>query len=398
MSRVRKAENGMRHTVWFTYPLLRILGAWPNRVSSSTLSKILNWYLIFTCYTLQLIVLVPGFLHVFLKEKNGRKKMKMMIPQVNGYLQLCKYSLVLRWTNKLRVLLDEMKKDWLNTTEEDESIFRAKANFGHRVMSMIAIVTYSAGLGYRTILPLSKGRILLPNNTTKRLLPCPGYFVFFNEQVSPIYEIIFIIQVLGGLLTYTIMCGTIGMCVMFCLHSSSLLRILLNKICQFTKQLDMNEVVVHEKIVDIVKYQTKVKGFLKNVEQLTTYLFLLEIMVETSIGCVIGYNVVTEWEDSNTAAIIIHLMMQASIVSCTFIMCYVGQILIDEGNNVRRMSITIDWYRFPVKEARNLILVIIMSSYPVKLTAGKVVDISLATFTDIIKTTVGYLNMLQKVT
>lgn len=33
--------------------------------------------------------------------------------------------------------------------------------------------------------------------------------------------------------------------------------------------------------------------FLKNVEQLTTYLFLLEIIVETSIGCVIGYNVVT---------------------------------------------------------------------------------------------------------
>lgn len=54
-----------------------------------------------------------------------------------------------------------------------------------------------------------------------------------------------------------------------------------------------------------------------------------------------------------------------------------------QGNNVRQMSITLDWYRFPVKEARNLILVIIMSSYPVKLTAGKVVDISLATFTDV---------------
>lgn len=27
---------------------------------------------------------------------------------------------------------------------------------------------------------------------------------------------------------------------------------------------------------------------------------------------------------------IIHLMMQASVISCTFIMCYVGQTLIDE--------------------------------------------------------------------
>lgn len=152
-----------------------------------------------------------------------------------------------------------------------------------------------------------------------------------------------------------------------------------------------------------------------------------------------------EWEDSDSTAAIIYLLLEASVFGVTFTMCYVGQILIDEvyvlyyilhtfmisvtrlnfiqGNNVRRMSITIDWYRFPAKEARNLILVIIMSSYPVKLTAGKVVDISLSTYTDvriqkldfsifyiklillrsnfifqIIKATMGYLNMLKKVT
>lgn len=84
------------------------------------------------------------------------------------------------------------------------------------------------------------------------------------------------------------------------------------------------------------------------------------------------------------------------------------------------MSITLNWYRFPMKKARNLILIIIMSNYPIKLTAGKIVDISLATFTDvriknldfcitfviyggnnifqIIKASVGYLNVLRKVT
>lgn len=84
------------------------------------------------------------------------------------------------------------------------------------------------------------------------------------------------------------------------------------------------------------------------------------------------------------------------------------------------MSITLNWYRFPMKKARSLILIIIMSNYPIKLTAGKIVDISFATFTDvriknldffitfiiyggnnifqIIKASVGYLNVLRKVT
>lgn len=50
---------------------------------------------------------------------------------------------------------------------------------------------------------------------------------------------------------------------------------------------------------------------------------------------------------------------------------------------MRQISVTLDWYRLPVNEARGLILVIIMSNYPIKVTAGKIVDISLITFTDV---------------
>ncbi|XP_016910304.1 odorant receptor Or2-like isoform X4 [Apis cerana] len=398
MSRIGNAENDMRHSIWFAYMLLGKLGAWPNRATSSIFSRTRNCILIFMCYSVQLVILIPGILHFFLKEKDSRKKVKILIPLINGYLQLCRYSLVLRSAKKLCYLLNEMKKDCTNISEEDRLIFRSKASIGHRLMSVVAIIMYSAGLGYRTFIPLSKGRILLPDNTTIRLLPCPGYYIFFNEQITPNYEIVFILQVIGGLFSYTIMCGTTSMCAMLCLHASSLLRILVKKINELTKQPDINESAVHMKITDIVRYQTKIKQFLNDVEHITTYLFLLEIIDETGIGCVIGYCAIREWEDSDSTAAIIYLLLEASVFGVTFTMCYVGQILIDEGNNVRRMSITIDWYRFPAKEARNLILVIIMSSYPVKLTAGKVVDISLSTYTDIIKATMGYLNMLKKVT
>lgn len=147
----------------------------------------------------------------------------------------------------------------MNISEEEQLIFRSKASIGHRLMSVVAIIMYSAGLGYRTFIPLSKGRILLPDNTTIRLLPCPGYYIFFNEQITPNYEIVFTLQVIGGLLSYTIMCGTTSMCAMLCLHATSLLRILVKKINELTKQSDVNESAVHMKITDIVRYQTKIK-------------------------------------------------------------------------------------------------------------------------------------------
>lgn len=41
---------------------------------------------------------------------------------------------------------------------------------------------------------------------------------------------------------------------------------------------------------------------------------------------------------------------------------------------------TVDWYRIPHKTARGLVLIIAMSSIPIKITAGKFMDLSLNSF------------------
>lgn len=97
-------------------------------------------------------------------------------------------------------------------------------------------------------------------------------------------------------------------------------------------------------------------------------------------------------------------MLLGTCIFVTYIVCYIGQLLLDEvvqtallsriiiyfnmnlyfqSNNLARTCITLNWYHFPTKKARCLILIIIMSNYPVKLTAAKVVDVSLTTFTDV---------------
>jgi len=40
----------------------------------------------------------------------------------------------------------------------------------------------------------------------------------------------------------------------------------------------------------------------------------------------------------------------------------------------------IRWYQLPAKSIRSLVLVIAMSSHPIKISAGRMIDLSLATF------------------
>nr|WQM56470.1 odorant receptor 12 [Apis cerana cerana] len=395
MARIRNAKEGIRHTFWFAYPFSRMLGYWPLSVSSSAFAKISNYVIIFLSYLLTLIFMVPGLLYIFLKVKNGRMRIKLLMSHINGIVQMAKYTILLRKTKEIAKLLDEIRKDWMTATEENRQIFSTRASIEHKLTMVVVVTMYGGGFFYRAILPLSKGKILLPNNMTVRLLPCPSYFGSLNEQATPNYEIIFTLQVLGGFIIYTVLCGTKSACLMLCLHMCGLLKILTNKIVDLTN--DSDEQIVQEKIVHIVEYQTRIKEFLNQLDQFVPAIYLIEVVIQVLIICIIGYCIIMEWEDSNAMAMVIYVVFQVTCVIGTFSVCYVGQLLLDESENIRQAYNTLNWYRLPVKKARSLILLIIMSNYPIKVTAGKIVDISLITFTDIVKTSVGYLNILRTV-
>ncbi|NP_001229891.1 odorant receptor 11 [Apis mellifera] len=394
MVQIRNAKEGLKHTFWFAYPFSRTLGYWPL-VSPSAFTKFFNSFTIFTLYFLELIVLIPGLLYV-LQVKNPRTKIKLLMPHLNSIAQMAKYTIILQRAKEFSKLLDEIKKDWLLATEENRQIFSERASIEHKLTTVIVVTMYGGGFFYRTILPLSKGKILLPNNMTVRLLPCPSYFGSLNEQATPNYEIIFTLQVLGGFIIYTVLCGTKSACLMLCLHMCGLLKILTNKVMDLTN--DSDEQVVQEKIVHIVEYQTRIKEFLNQLDQFVPAIYLIEVVIQVLIICIIGYCIIMEWEDSNAMAMVIYVVFQVTCVIGTFSVCYVGQLLLDESENIRQAYNTLNWYRLPVKKARSLILLILMSHYPIKVTAGRIMDLSLVTFTSIIKSAVGYMNMLRTVT
>lgn len=54
--------------------------------------------------------------------------------------------------------------------------------------------------------------------------------------------------------------------------------------------------------------------------------------------------------------------------------------MIFQSSQIGTMCFIIDWYQLPVKAVRSLVLVIAMSNRPIKISAGSMIDLSLATF------------------
>ncbi|XP_076276555.1 uncharacterized protein LOC143207225 [Lasioglossum baleicum] len=108
--------------------------------------------------------------------------------------------------------------------------------------------------------------------------------------------------------------------------------------------------------------------------------------------------VLEESRAKDMTAIITYATILASLIFNIFIFCYIGELVAEQYRKVGQMSYMIDWYRLPKNTKLGVVLIMAMSSTPTKLTAGRLVKLSLASFSDVMKTSVAFLNMLRRLT
>lgn len=73
----------------------------------------------------------------------------------------------------------------------------------------------------------------------------------------------------------------------------------------------------------------------------------------------------------------------ASIIFNVFIFCYIGDLLTERCQMVGTTCYETEWYRMPPKKAIEFIMPITMARYPIAITAGKMMTMTLSTFSDV---------------
>ncbi|KAL6259115.1 hypothetical protein P5V15_009037 [Pogonomyrmex californicus] len=391
------SENDFNYAVQVTRVIMRMIGVWPISRYASNVERIMIRLQNVFCYFLFVFILVPGLLLVFLKERDFKRRVKIFAPLLNCWISCMKYSLLILHAREIQFCLKQAQQDWRDIIDwHNRKAMLIKAKIGRKFAICSAAFMYVGGLSYRIIVPLSKGRMLTPMNTTVRALACPSYFIKFDEQLSPAYEIVFTLQFFAGLVTYSVTCSAAGLVAFFVMHVCGQMSILINKLQHLNDISESEDRTIALLLADIVEHQIKVKTFLKQVEESMRDVWLVEIVGSTILLCFAGYHVILEWENSDSTAMLTIFVIFTSLTFSLFTNCYVGQLLTDESIKVGSMTSAINWHHLPHKRARNLILIMAVSNIPAKISAGKMIDMSLPTFSNIIRTSMAYFNLLRK--
>ncbi|XP_012062999.1 PREDICTED: odorant receptor 82a-like [Atta cephalotes] len=383
-STMSKRDNDFDYAIQVTRIILRSIGAWPSPNYVSNMERIATRFQNVICHFLFGFIIVPSLLQVFLKEHEFKRRVRLLAPVVNASMSWIKYFMILNHAKKIQSCLNRAHQDWSNTVDgSDRKAMLSAARVGRKFAIFSAAFMYTGGLCYRILMPILKGRMLTPENITVRPLALPSYFIKFDGRVSPAYEIVYTLQAFAGVITYSTRVSAAGLAAFFIMHVCGQLSIIMGKLQNLNNISNSNDRAVAILLANIVQHQIEVKSFLAQVEATMRYVWLVEIMGSSLLLCLSGYYIIMEWQNNDLTVMLIMSVMLISFILSIFTYCYVGQRLTDQSIKVGLMTSTTNWYHLQYKRARSLILIMAVSNIPAKISAGRMIDISLPTFNDI---------------
>jgi len=100
--------------------------------------------------------------------------------------------------------------------DSDRELMLKHAGIGRRLSIISMSSLYIAGFIYHMILPFCS--VHKVNNHTVRPFVYPIYSEFHRAQISPMYELIYLIHCICGYTIYTVTAGSCGLAAIFATH------------------------------------------------------------------------------------------------------------------------------------------------------------------------------------
>ncbi|XP_019699286.2 odorant receptor 4 isoform X2 [Harpegnathos saltator] len=202
----------------------------------------------------------------------------------------------------------------------------------------------------------------------------------FMYNTSPIYEIVMITQFL---LQYTLalIAGMLNVFIVtLILHIAGQIEIMCQGLLEMLVSEDKNESHIATLRDLVIKHQ-RIITFADNIENVFCYAALLQFLSNTLVICFLGFLIVTSLDSNEVLMKTIPYYLIVNIEA--FILCCTGEYLKSKSRFITRSAYTSLWYELKPAQSRILMLLILKSQRQLTVTAGKFVDLSLETFTNV---------------
>ncbi|XP_025265290.1 odorant receptor 82a [Camponotus floridanus] len=377
---------------WFLMPL----GIW-SRISMTTKAeKFISYVHILVCSFLMTIVTVPFFLYVWLEEKDIEIKLSMIGPLSHWIMGMINYCLLLAYTNDIRKCVQHMEMDWrLIKNNEDQQVMLQQAKVGRFVSGICAIFMQSGTFLFAIVKSLTTTIVIVGNETiSMRLMACPIYSKFIDTRFSPANEIMQVIEILSTFIVNSVTVSICSLDAIFAMHAYAQLTVLFSWLNKLVDKNNENN-FAGRRLAIIVEHHLRVLSFISRMESIMQNICLVELLGCTMNMCLLTYYFITNFNTLDVAKLMSFVIIYLSMAFNIFVFCYIGETLTEQCNNVGEKVYMINWYELPHETALGLVLIIARSNNVIRLTAGKFFQLSVATFGDIVKTSMVYLNMLR---
>ncbi|XP_011684724.1 PREDICTED: odorant receptor 82a-like [Wasmannia auropunctata] len=380
--------------------ILKTINVWPRPADASIAEKIRSDFATFTCYLLIIVILVPAALSLFIDEQESYEvRVQAFGPITFWFIAIVNYSCLLIHVDDIHDCVEHVRADWTIIKRfEDHRVMLRSAKIGRFIAGFCAvfmqggIFTYNIVQGFTTcILHVENGSIVV------RALPFPFYNKILNAHFSPAYEFVFFLQCLSSFVVNSVTVATCGLIAVFVMHACGQMKIMISWLENLIDDRDEERTSVTQRFAIIVNHHLRILSFVSRTEKIMNIICLMELIGCTMHMCILGYYCIMDFILGQHQNIVTHSMVLFSITFNIFIFCYIGELLSDQGEQIGKSAYMTNWYLLPGKTAQGFVLIILRSNATLKITAGKIVQLSFSTFSDVIKSAVAYLNLLRTV-
>ncbi|XP_025986689.1 odorant receptor 4 isoform X2 [Solenopsis invicta] len=379
---------------WFLTPV----GAWPRSASTTFREKVISTILIIICYSLISFTVLPCILNILFEETDMHKKLKAIGPLSHWSMGGMNFFSLLFRNRQIGRCIQHMKIDWQTVkNSEDRQVMLKYAKIGRFVAGICAVFMHGGVFMHSLLQGITPTFEYIGNvSVSVIVLPCPTYSKFIDIGQSPENKIALTIQLMSSIVVNSVTVGACSLAAVFAMHACGQLNVLMRWLYQLDDQKQQN--TVQRRLANIVEHHLRVLSFVAQMEELLNQICFVELLGCTFNLCMLGYYVITGWNVIEKTTCLSLMLIYISMCFNIFIFCYIGEVVTEQCKQVGETAYMTNWYNLHHKTARGLILIISRSSTVIKLTAGKLVHLSIATFGAVIKTSMVYLNMLRTMT
>ncbi|XP_017759703.1 PREDICTED: LOW QUALITY PROTEIN: odorant receptor 4-like [Eufriesea mexicana] len=380
-----------KHNKW----VLNAIGIWPAVFEDigNFLSKIAicvnNLAFLFT--------LIQCVLHIVLEQKDQLLRLKLSGLTSFSFISLMKYWVLTMRKPKIEHCIKQVYSDWKQVEDQKDREHMLKYGKIGRHLTMCSVIfMYSGGIIYHTIMQYAMGSYVDEYNRTIKLLVYPTYSGFYDVQRTPVYELIYILQCMCGFVFDTVTTGACGLAALFATHACGQIDVIISRLNDLVDgKFSKGNSNSYIRLTKIIKHHIRILRFSEMVGTVLQEVCFLEFIGTTFVICLLEYYCLTDWEQNNIIGLSTYTLLLISLTFNMFLLCYIGNLLIEKSTLVGEFCYMTDWYNLPTQTTKGLILIIAMSHNPVKISAGSVIDLSLPSFVNVLKTSLAYLNFLR---